>query len=129
MLVSADNAHGVHPNYPEVHEPAHQPLINDGPVIKVNNNQRYATNSETEAVFRSVCEGAKVPCQVVVVRTDMGCGSTIGPISATRLGVRTVDIGVPQLGMHSIRELAGAKDQEYLVKALKGFFEFRLWPF
>lgn len=129
MLVSADNAHGVHPNYPEVHEPAHQPLINNGPVIKVNNNQRYATNSETEAVFRSVCDGAKVPCQVVVVRTDMGCGSTIGPITATRLGVRTVDIGVPQLGMHSIRELAGAKDQEYLVKALKGFFEFRHWPF
>ena len=129
MLVSADNAHGVHPNYPEVHEPAHQPLINNGPVIKVNNNQRYATNSETEAVFRSVCEAAKVPCQVVVVRTDMGCGSTIGPITATRLGVRTVDIGVPQLGMHSIRELAGAKDQEYLVKALKGFFEFRHWPF
>jgi aspartyl aminopeptidase len=129
MLVSADNAHGVHPNFPEVHEPAHQPLINNGPVIKINNNQRYATNSETEAVFKAACEKSKVPCQVVVVRTDMGCGSTIGPITATKLGVRTVDIGVPQLGMHSIRELAGAKDQEHLVNALKGFFTFNRWPF
>ncbi len=129
MLVSADNAHGVHPNFPDVHEPMHQPLMNNGPVIKINNNQRYATNSETEAVFKQICEKSKVPCQVVVVRTDMGCGSTIGPITATRLGVRTVDIGVPQLGMHSIRELAGAKDQEYLIKALKGFFDYPALPF
>jgi aspartyl aminopeptidase len=129
MLVSADNAHGVHPNYPEVHEPAHQPLINSGPVIKINNNQRYATNSETEAVFKAVCQADKVPNQVVVVKSDMGCGSTIGPITATRLGVRTVDIGVPQLGMHSIRELAGVQDQHYLVTALTGFFDFKKWPF
>ena len=129
MLISADNAHGVHPNYPEVHEPAHQPLINRGPVIKVNNNQRYATNSKTEAVFRAVCSSAKVPCQQVVVRSDMACGSTIGPITATRLGVRTVDIGVSQLGMHSIRELAGARDQAYLVKSLKTFFGYSPWPF
>lgn len=129
MLVSADNAHGVHPNFPEVHEPMHQPLINNGPVIKVNNNQRYATNSETEAIFKTVCEQNKVPYQVVVVRTDMGCGSTIGPITASRLGVRTVDIGVAQLGMHSIRELAGSKDQDYLIKSLKGFFDFPKLPF
>ena len=129
MLISADNAHGVHPNYVEVHEPEHQPLINNGPVIKVNNNQRYATNSETEAVFKSVCEQTKTPCQMVVVRSDMGCGSTIGPITATRLGIRTVDIGVPQLGMHSIRELAGVADQDHLVKSLKGFFDFAPWPF
>jgi aspartyl aminopeptidase len=129
MLVSADNAHGVHPNYAEVHEPAHQPLLNNGPVIKINNNQRYATNSETEAVFKAVCEAGKVPNQVVVVKSDMGCGSTIGPITATRLGIRTVDIGVPQLGMHSIRELAGAQDQHYLATALTGFFDFKNWPF
>ena len=129
MLVSADNAHGVHPNYAEVHEPAHQPLLNNGPVIKINNNQRYATNSETEGLFRSVCEAARVPCQTVVVRSDMACGSTIGPITATRLGVRTVDIGAPQLGMHSIRELAGEKDQPNLARALKGFFDYRAWPF
>ncbi len=129
MLVSTDNAHGVHPNYPEVHEPAHQPLMNNGPVIKINNNQRYATNSETEAIIKAVCETSKVPYQVIVVKSDMGCGSTIGPITATRLGVRTVDIGVPQLGMHSIRELAGVQDQQYLVKTLKGFFEMTKWPF
>lgn len=129
MFISADNAHGVHPNYAEIHEPAHQPLINNGPVIKVNNNQRYATNSETEAVFKAVCAKTGTPCQMVVVRSDMGCGSTIGPITATRLGVRTVDIGVPQLGMHSIRELAGVDDQIWLFKSLKGFFDFTPWPF
>ncbi len=129
MLVSADNAHGVHPNYPEVHEPAHQPLINNGPVIKINHNQRYATNSETEAVFKAACEMADVPCQSIVVRSDMGCGSTIGPITATRLGVRTVDVGVPQLAMHSIRELAGVQDLGYLCKALAEFLQYEEWPF
>lgn len=129
MLVSADNAHGIHPNYPEMHEPTHQPLINNGPVIKTNNNQRYATNSETAAVFKAVCDDNKIPYQEIVVRSDMGCGSTIGPITATKLGVRTVDVGVPQLGMHSIRELAGTKDVEYLTAALRGFFEMKRLPF
>ena len=129
MLVSADNAHGIHPNFPDLHEPAHQPLINEGPVIKINHNQNYATNSESEGVFRAVCEHNEIKCQTVVVRSDMECGSTIGPITATRLGVRTVDVGVPQLGMHSIRELAGVDDQPALKNALKGFFEFKNWPF
>ena len=129
MLVSADNAHGVHPNYAHKHEPGHQPLMNEGPVIKVNSNQRYATNSETAALFRSVCARNKLPCQTIVVRSDMGCGSTIGPITAARLGIRAVDIGVPQLAMHSIRELAGAKDQHTLRTALKGFYETPDWPF
>jgi len=129
VLVSADNAHGVHPNFADRHESGHRPMINDGPVIKVNHNQRYATNSETEALFRQVCDNDKLPVQTVVVRSDMGCGSTIGPITATRLGVRAVDVGVPQLGMHSVRELAGVADQEILVKALKGFFKLTPWPF
>ncbi len=129
MLVSADNAHGVHPNFPDKHEPDHRPKMNQGPVIKINHNQRYATNSETEGLFRRVCEQAAVPVQTIVVRSDMGCGSTIGPITATRLGVRTVDVGVPQLGMHSVRELAGVKDQAYLIRALDGFFGYQPWPF
>ncbi len=129
MMVSADNAHGVHPNYAELHEPKHQPLINKGPVIKLNSNQRYATNSETEGLFKQVCQHQQLPYQEVVVRSDMGCGSTIGPITATRLGVRTVDIGVPQLGMHSIRELAGIEDQVILRSAMTGFYQLTDWPF
>lgn len=129
MLISADNAHGVHPNYPTLHEPNHQPLMNAGPVIKVNSNQRYATNSETAALFRRVCARHNLPVQTIVVRSDMACGSTIGPITATKLGVRTLDIGVPQLGMHSIRELAGAQDQHTLSAALQGFYELPDWPF
>ena len=129
MMISADNAHGVHPNYAELHEPMHQPLINKGPVIKLNSNQRYATNSETEGMFRHLCERHGLPCQTVVVRSDMGCGSTIGPITATRLGVRTIDIGVPQLGMHSIRELAGAEDQATLAGVLTAFYDTEDWMF
>ena len=129
MLISADNAHGVHPNYPEKHEPDHRPLLNAGPVIKINHNQRYATNSETAALFQQVCARNELDYQTMVVRSDMGCGSTIGPITAARLGVRTVDIGVPQLGMHSIRELAGVHDQPTLAAALGGFFRFSPWPF
>lgn len=122
VLISADNAHAVHPNYSEVHEPRHQPKVNKGPVIKINHNQRYATNSETNGLFAQICNDAAVPYQQFVVRSDMGCGSTIGPITATELGIRTVDIGVPQLAMHSIRELAGVEDCGYLLKALSAFF-------
>lgn len=129
MMVSADNAHGVHPNFADRHEPDHRPLLNEGPVIKINHNQHYATNSESEALFRAICEEHGIKHQSFVMRSDLGCGSTIGPITATRIGVRTVDIGVPQLGMHSIREFAGAKDQQYLVDALCGFFDYSNWPF
>ncbi len=121
MLISADNAHGVHPNFSDKHEPNHQPLINNGPVIKVNHNQRYATNSESLAIFADICQQNDIPYQQYVVRSDMSCGSTIGPITATELGIRTVDIGVPQLAMHSIREFAGAKDAGYLHQALAAF--------
>ena len=119
--VSADNAHAVHPNYPERHEPGHRPIVNAGPAIKVNSNQRYATSGETAAVFQRSCEAAGVPWQVFVSRNNMPCGSTIGPITATRLGIPTVDVGVPQLSMHSARELCGVDDPGYLSAALRSF--------
>lgn len=121
MLISADNAHGVHPNFSDKHDGNHGPLLNAGPVIKINANQRYASNSETSALFRHLAEAAEVPVQSFVVRTDMACGSTIGPITAAELGVKTLDIGVPQFGMHSIRELAGSQDAHGLYKVLQGF--------
>ncbi len=122
LLISADNAHGIHPNYAERHDAQHGPILNKGPVIKTNANQRYATNSETSARFRQICELADVPVQDFVVRTDMACGSTIGPITASNLGVKTLDIGVPTFAMHSIRELAGSLDTWHLYNALKQFF-------
>ena len=122
LLVSADNAHAVHPNFAMKHDENHGPKLNAGPVIKINNNQRYATNSETAAYFRDLCARAEVPVQTFVVRSDMGCGSTIGPITASRLGVRTVDIGAPTFAMHSIRELAGSQDLAHLVKVLSAFY-------
>lgn len=121
LLVSADNAHAVHPNFAMKHDENHGPRLNAGPVIKINNNQRYATNSETAAYFRDLCARAEVPVQTFVVRSDMGCGSTIGPITASRLGVRTVDIGAPTFAMHSIRELAGSRDPGYLISVLTAF--------
>ncbi len=123
MLISADNAHGVHPNFSDRHDDNHGPLLNAGPVIKINANQRYATNSETSALFRHLAEQAEVPVQSFVVRTDMACGSTIGPITAAELGVKTLDIGVPQFGMHSIRELAGSQDAHGLYKVLQRFMQ------
>jgi aspartyl aminopeptidase len=122
MMISADNAHGVHPNYLEKYDANHGPLLNDGPVIKINANQRYASNSETSALFKHLCDLADVPVQSFVVRSDMGCGSTIGPITASELGVKTVDVGVPTFAMHSIRELAGRWDAFYLYRVLKQFF-------
>lgn len=117
--VSADNAHAVHPNYPERHDPDHRPIVNGGPAIKVNSNQRYATSATTAAAFRRACETAGVPFQVFVSRNNMPCGSTIGPITATRLGIDTVDVGVPQLSMHSARELCGVDDPVHLARALR----------
>lgn len=122
LLVSADNAHGVHPNYADKHDGNHGPKLNAGPVIKINSNQRYATNSETAGFFRHLCLENEVPVQSFVVRSDMGCGSTIGPITASQLGVRTVDIGLPTFAMHSIRELAGSHDLDHLVKVLTAFY-------
>ena len=120
--VSADNAHAVHPNYPERHEPSHRPLVNAGPAIKLNANQRYATSADTAVLFQQACTTASVPHQVFVSRNNVPCGSTIGPLTATRLGIATVDVGVPQLSMHSARELCGADDPTWLAAALTAYF-------
>jgi len=122
LFLSVDNAHGIHPNFADKHDDKHGPLLNQGPVIKINGNQRYATSSETSAFYRQLCEKAKVPVQAFVVRNDMGCGSTIGPIVAGELGIKTLDIGVPTFAMHSIREMAGSNDADYLAKSLKAFY-------
>ncbi len=123
MLVSVDNAHAVHPNFTEKHDGNHGPRMNQGAVIKSNANQRYATNSETSALFRRLAKQEEVPLQSFVVRSDMACGSTIGPITAAEIGVKTLDIGVPQLAMHSIRELAGSDDAVNLSKVLMRFYK------
>ena len=118
VCVSADNAHAVHPNYSERHDPEHAPLVNHGPAIKINSNQRYATSAESATIFEQACRDASVPSQVFVSRNNMPCGSTIGPLTATRLGIATVDVGVPQLSMHSARELCGIDDPVHLRDAL-----------
>ncbi len=122
VMISADNAHALHPNFADKHDGNHGPEINMGPVIKTNANQRYASNSETSALFRQLCKQADVPVQAFVVRSDMACGSTIGPITASNIGVRTLDVGVPTFAMHSIRELAGRWDAYYLFRVLKEFY-------
>ena len=120
--ISADNAHAIHPNYPERHDAGHAPLVNHGPAIKMNANQRYATDAQTAAMFWQCCEKAGVPVQSFVSRNNVPCGSTIGPITATRLGIATVDVGVPQLSMHSARELCGAEDPGHLRAALAAYW-------
>lgn len=121
LCISADNAHAVHPNYPERHDGQHRPLVNHGPAIKKNSNQRYATDARGEARVSAVFERAGVPWQVFVSNNAMPCGSTIGPITATRLGIDTVDVGVPQLSMHSARELCGVEDPAMLARGLRAF--------
>lgn len=122
ILLSIDNAHGVHPNFMDKHDGNHGPVLNQGPVIKINANQRYASNSRSVASFKSLCLQADVAFQSFVVRSDMACGSTIGPITAAGIGIETVDIGVPTFAMHSIRELAGSEDAFNLCKVVKVFF-------
>ena len=122
LFLSIDNAHGLHPNFSDKHDAGHGPLLNQGPVIKINANQRYASNSQSTARFVNICQRVEVPYQSFVVRSDMACGSTIGPITASGIGVETIDIGVPTWGMHSIRETAGSKDATYLSAALRDFF-------
>ncbi|TAN53571.1 MAG: M18 family aminopeptidase [Methylococcaceae bacterium] len=122
FCVSADMAHAYHPNFPNAYEPNHQVKINQGPVIKINANQRYATDGVAEARFAGLCAEAGVPCQRYAHRSDLGCGSTIGPITASALGVRTVDVGNPMWAMHSVRESAGVLDHGYMIRVLEHFF-------
>lgn len=121
LLLSCDNAHALHPNFPAVHDAEHLPQLNGGPVIKTNVKQRYASNAIGSALVKQLAAVAGVPLQSFVARNDMGCGSTIGPISAAKLGVNTLDIGIPQLAMHSCREIAGASDPLRLAALLTAF--------
>lgn len=122
FLISADMAHAIHPNYADRHEPNHAPLLGGGPVLKTNVNQSYATDGESAARFAALCRNVDVPLQNYVVRSDLPCGSTIGPISAAQIGLRTVDIGNPMLSMHSIRELACTHDASMLQRVFDAFF-------
>jgi aspartyl aminopeptidase len=122
MLVSADMAHAVHPNYSDQHEPQHQPMLNKGLVIKSNSNQSYATDGGTAAYFESICRDAGQSPQKFVTRSDLPCGSTIGPITAAMLGIRTVDVGAPMLSMHSCREMAGTDDVYWAVESFRRVF-------
>jgi len=122
FFVSADMAHAWNPNYPAAYEPGHRVLVNGGPAIKINASQRYATGADTAARFARLCADAGVPCQRYVHRSDLGCGSTIGPQVAARLGVPTVDVGNPMWAMHSLRESAGVLDQAAMVKVLREHF-------
>ena len=118
MLISVDGAHAVNPNYPEAHEPRHQVALNKGPVIKVNANQQYTTQVEAKDHLVKCAQRAGVPLQTFVARTDVGTGGTIGPMTASRLGIRSIDIGSPMVSMHSIREMGGTDDQLHMVNLL-----------
>ncbi len=122
FMISADMAHAYQPNFPSAYEPEHKVLVNQGPVIKVNASIRYASNSASQARFIQLCEQADVPYQQYSHRTDIGCGSTIGPMTSARLGINTVDVGSPMWAMHSIRESAGVLDHQYITRVFTQFF-------
>ncbi|GAA4886282.1 M18 family aminopeptidase [Serinicoccus chungangensis] len=121
VVASGDMAHATHPNYPERHEPEHPILMNGGPVLKVNTNLRYATDSPGAAAFTLACERAGVPMQTFVTRSDLPCGSTVGPMTSALTGATTVDFGAPVLSMHSTREICGTLDQAGYAAALAAF--------
>ncbi len=122
FVISADMAHGVHPNYGEKHQSEHRPYIHGGVTIKINPQNRYATDSEGAALIKEIAKKADVPIQEFIVRQDSPCGTTIGPIISGKLGIKTVDVGIPQLAMHSIRELCGVVDLYYYRKFFEQFF-------
>jgi len=123
LIISNDGAHAVNPNYPEAHEPRHHPVLNGGPVIKINANQRYTSHSEALEHLRERATRAGVPLQEFVARTDVGTGSTIGPMTSTRLGIRSVDVGSPMISMHSSREMGGVDDQLHMIKLLREHYK------
>ena len=118
LMISIDNAHGVHPNYAAKHDESHRPLLNEGPVVKVNANHRYATTAITQGLIEQAAQRADVSLQYFSGRADLGCGSTIGPLTAGRLGIDTIDLGCAQFAMHSARETCGTKDPELMLKLL-----------
>lgn len=122
FMISADMAHAYQPNFPNAYDPEHKVRVNEGPVIKINVNQRYSSESVSAAQFAGWCEQAGVPYQTYSHRCDLACGSTIGPMVSARLGIRSVDVGSPLWAMHSIRESAGVHDHAYLISVLKTFF-------
>ncbi|NLK22114.1 MAG: M18 family aminopeptidase [Epulopiscium sp.] len=121
-MISADMAHALHPNYEEKQDPTHHPLINGGPVIKISANQKYTSDAITSSIYEQICKEAGVPVQRFVNRSDEAGGSTIGPIISTQLGIQSVDIGSPMLSMHSIRELGGVLDHEYIIRSFERFY-------
>ena len=125
FLISADQAHALHPNYPEKHDPTSRPVVNGGPAIKIAASQSYTTDSSSSAVYEGICKSIKVPVQKFVNRSDERGGSTIGPISSTQLDIPSVDIGNPILSMHSIRELGGVFDHYYVYKSFQEFYSIK----
>ena len=123
FMISADMAHGLHPNYVEKHDPTNHPVINGGPVIKINANQKYVTDGDSAAVFETLCRMAGVPCQKFVNHSDMAGGSTLGNILLTHMEIRGVDVGNPMWGMHSVRETSGVRDHTYMMRVFKAFYE------
>ena len=121
-MISADNAHAVHPNHPEKADPANRPLMNHGIVIKYHAGQKYTTDAVSAALFKLLCQKAEVPFQEFTNRSDMAGGSTLGNLSNAHVSLNTVDIGLPQLAMHSAFETAGVRDTGYLVRALRLFY-------
>jgi aspartyl aminopeptidase len=121
LMISADMAHAVHPNYADRHEPGHRPVLGKGPVLKTNVSQSYASDAETSARFALLCRSVDIVPQHFVSRSDLACGSTIGPITAARIGLRTVDVGNPLLSMHSVREMAGSADVAAMQRVLDAF--------
>jgi aspartyl aminopeptidase len=122
FMVSADNAHGVHPNYAEKQDPTNHPTLGGGPVIKINANCKYMTDADSSAVFKALCENAGVKCQYFVNHSDVAGGSTLGNILTSQLPLRGVDVGSPLWAMHSARETASLSDHTDMIAAMKAFF-------
>ncbi len=122
FMISADNAHGVHPNYVEKQDPTNHPVLGQGPVIKINANCKYMTDADSAAVFKAICQRAGVPCQTFVNHSDVAGGSTLGNILTSQIDLRGVDMGAAQWAMHSVRETAAVADIDYTIAAFREFF-------